>query len=144
MKSSRSDIVLCLFTLLVVAGCASTKVTNRDPLVYGQLPRPDHIWVYDFVATPADVPADSALAGQHSPHPTPQTDEQIAAGRKAGAEIAAELVKEIQAMGLPAARATAQTKPQLNDLLIKGYLLSINQGDAVERVAIGFGGVRRS
>jgi hypothetical protein len=139
MKKLLSHVVLCFFTLLVVAGCASTKVTSEQKYTGGNLPRPDHIWVYDFVATGADVPADSALAGQHSPHPTPQTEEQIAAGRKAGAEIAVELVKQIQAMGLPAVRSTAETKPGLNDLLIKGYLLSIIQGDAVERVAIGFG-----
>ncbi len=139
MKKSFSHVALYLLAVLIVAGCASTKVTSRQEYTGGDLPRPDHIWVYDFVATGADVPADSALAGQHSPHPTPQTDEQIAAGRKAGAEIATELVKEIVAMGLPAVRATAETKPAVNDLLIKGYLLSIHKGDAVERVAIGFG-----
>ena len=68
----------------------------------GQLPRPSNIWVYDFAATPADVPADSSLAGQYSTSPTPQTAEQIATGRKLGAEIAAQLVEEIQGMGLPA------------------------------------------
>jgi hypothetical protein len=139
MKTLRNGIVLCLLTVLVFAGCASTKVTSRQGYTGGGLPRPDHIWVYDFVATAADVPADSALAGQHSPHPTPQTDEHIADGRKAGTEIATELVKEIVAMGLPAVRATTQTSPQLNDLMIKGYLLSIHKGDAAERVAIGFG-----
>lgn len=139
MKKSRSQIVLCLFSLLLVAGCASTKVTSRQEFKGGNLPRPDHIWVYDFAATGADVPAESALAGQHSEHPTPQTSEQIAAGRKAGSEIAAELVKEILAMGLPAAHASAETKPAVNDLLIKGYLLSIDEGSAVKRFAIGFG-----
>ena len=63
MKSS-SPIVSCLFALLVVAGCASTEVTDRQRLVTEKLPRPGHIWVYDFAATPAEVPADSALAGQ--------------------------------------------------------------------------------
>ena len=51
----RSHIVLCLLALLVVAGCAKTKITSRGELVTDQLPRPAHIWVYDFAATPADV-----------------------------------------------------------------------------------------
>jgi hypothetical protein len=139
MKKSRNHIVLYLFILLVVAGCASTKVTSRQEFGDEKLPRPEHIWVYDFVATPADVPADSSLAGEHSEHPTPQTDEQIATGRKVGAEIGAELVKQIQAMGLPGARASARTKPQVNDLVIRGYLLSIDEGSAAKRFAIGFG-----
>jgi Domain of unknown function (DUF4410) len=135
----RNHIVLCLFTLLVVAGCAPTKITNRDELVTEQLPRPAHIWVYDFATTAADVPTDSALAGQHSEHSTPQTAEQIATGRKVGAEIAAQLVEKIRAMGLPAEQAVTGTTPQINDIVIRGYLLSVVEGSAEKRVAIGFG-----
>jgi hypothetical protein len=128
-----------LISLCLMIGCATTNVTNQQQLVSGKIPRPNNIWVYDFVATPADVPADSSLAGQYSAPPTPQTAEQIAEGRKVGAEIAAELVAQIQAMGMPAAQAASQTTPQINDLVIRGYLLSVNTGSADQRVAIGFG-----
>jgi hypothetical protein len=40
---------------------------------------------------------------------------------------------------LPAVRASSGTKPRINDLVIRGYLLSIDEGDATKRVAIGFG-----
>jgi len=40
---------------------------------------------------------------------------------------------------MPAEQAAAGTKPQLNDLVIRGYLLSIKEGSVAERVAIGFG-----
>ena len=136
---SHSRIVSCLFALVVVAGCASTKVTNRQILVNEKLPRPGHILVYDFVATSADVPADSALAGKVSDPSTPQTAEQVELGRQLGAQIAAQLVEEIRALGLPAERASRGTRMQVNDVMIRGYLVSIDQGSAVERVAIGFG-----
>jgi hypothetical protein len=135
----RNRIVSCLLVLVVVAGCATTKVTNRQQLVTGQLARPDHIWVYDFAATAADVPANSALAGQYSEGATSQTAEQIATGRQLGAQIAAELVEEIRDMGLPAERAAVGTRPQVNDIVIRGYLLSVEEGSAAKRVAIGFG-----
>ena len=138
MKSHRR-IVSCLFALLVIGGCASTEVADRQTLVSGKIPRPNHIWVYDFAATPGEVPADSALAGQHSAHPTPQTAEQIATGRQVGNEIAAQLVEEIRGMGLPAERASSGTRPQINDIVIRGYLLSVDEGSAAKRVAIGFG-----
>jgi hypothetical protein len=131
--------VLCLFALLVVAGCASTKIADRDELVTEQLPKPAHIWVYDFAATANNVPADSAFAGQSSEHSTAQTAEQIATGRKVGAEIAAQLVEDIRALGMPAEQAGSDTRPQINDLVIHGYLLSIVEGSAEKRVAIGFG-----
>ncbi len=138
---SYSRIVSCLFALVAVAGCASTEVTNRQILVdeKEKAPRPGHIWVHDFAATPAEIPADSALAGQQVAHATPQTPEQIATGRQVGEQIAVALVEEIRGMGLPAARASSGTKPEINDLVIRGYLLSIDEGDATKRVAVGFG-----
>ena len=139
MKTKLAIIVPCLFALLLATGCASTKVTSQEKVVTGQLPRPGNILVYDFAATAAEVPADSALAGQYSVDATPQTAGQIAAGRLLGMEIAAELVGRIHGMGMPAQRASAETKPQLNDLVIRGYLISINEGSATKRVTIGFG-----
>jgi len=43
-------------------------------------------------------------------------------------------------MGLPATNASAASGPQLNDVVIEGSLLSIQQGSAAERVSIGFTG----
>ena len=136
---SHSRILVCLFALVVVAGCASTKVSNRQILVNEKIPRPDHIWVYDFASTPGEVPPDSAIAGQVSEPSTLPTAEQIAAGRQAGAEVAMALVEDIRAMGLPAERASIGTKLQINDLVIRGYFLSIEEGSTAKRVAIGFG-----
>jgi uncharacterized protein DUF4410 len=132
-----ATITLCLFAMVVAAGCATTKITSQQQLVSGQLPRPNQIWVYDFVATAADVPDDSVFAGQTAD--TSQTDEQIATGRELGAEIASQLVQEIQNMGMPAARAGAGTMLQINDIVIRGYLVSVHEGSVAERVVIGFG-----
>lgn len=129
----------CLFALFVVAGCASSKITAREQVVTGKIPRPATIWVYDFAATPADLPAGSALAGHPDLDATPQTPDEIAEGKKLGHEMATELVADISALGMPAEVATAETKPQLNDLVIRGTLLSIKEGSTLKRVTIGFG-----
>ena len=63
MKSSNK-IILCLMALLMIAGCASTKITGRDEIVTGKLPRPNTIWVYEFAATPADVPTVAPIAAR--------------------------------------------------------------------------------
>jgi hypothetical protein len=131
----RSRIVLSFFALVLVAGCASTKVTERQQLETGKIPRPDHILVYDFVATPADAPAGSDVLVQSEQ----QTAEQIAAGRRLGAQIAKELVADIQGMGLPAVEATSGISPQVGDIVIRGYLVSIQEGSAAKRLVVGFG-----
>lgn len=138
MMSTRR-LIITLGACVLATGCASTKVSDRQEYTGGKIPRPAHIWVYDFAATSAEIPAGSALAGQHRQHETPQSQEQIAAGRQAGAEIAAELVRLIDEMGMPARRATSATKPAINDLVFRGYILSVDPGDATKRVAIGFG-----
>jgi hypothetical protein len=96
------------------------------------------IWIYDFTASASDVPADSAFA-QAAASVTPPTEEQAAIARELGIGIAAQLVNEIRAMGLLATVATPGIKPQINDIVIRGYLVSIEQGSAAKRMTIGFG-----
>jgi hypothetical protein len=139
MKKTFKLMFIILTSLYLSTGCASTKVTDRQTLVTEKLPRPDHILVYDFVATPADIPADSSLYGKHDEHPTPQTAEQIEAGRKLGNAMAEQLVEQIRAMGMPAERASHQAKPKINDIVIRGYLISIDEGDYDKRFVVGFG-----
>jgi len=139
MENIFKLIPIVLISLCLTIGCASTKITDHQVLVNEKLPRPDKILVYDFVATPADVPADSTIAGQYAEHPTPQTAEQIDAGRKAGAEIASQLVEQILEMGMPVEQGSLQTTPQVNDIVIRGYLLSIDEGSSDKRIMVGFG-----
>lgn len=136
--TARCGLTAYLFALVVVTGCASTKVSTQ-PATFGQLPRPNHILVYDFISTPADLPPDSSMAGQFVEPSTPLTPDDIAAGRELGAEMAVKLVSAIQDMGMPAERANSQTMVYLNDIVLRGYLLSINKGSEAERLAIGFG-----
>ena len=117
-----SRISVCLFVVVTIVGCASTSnVTARHEYKGGKIARPDHILVYDF-APPRNVPAESASAVQ-----------------SAGAEITKALVEDIRGMGLPAKRVSNKTAPQIGDLVLKGRLISIDEGDTTNRIAIGFG-----
>ena len=128
----------CLFALVLITGCASTKITNSEQLVTGFIPKPGTIWVYDFAATASDVPANSALAGEDL-DTTPQTPEEISEGKQLGYQIAAQLVTQINAMGMHAAQASTLSQPQVNDIVLRGYLLSVKQGSTAARVLVGFG-----
>jgi Domain of unknown function (DUF4410) len=139
---SISRIVLCLLALFVVAGCASTNVTQQTPMSNPTLAKPNQIWVYNFIANPADMPADSSIAGSVSAPSTPPTREQIEQGRTLGASIAQDLVVDINAMGLSAVQAGPGSSPQVGDGVIRGYIVSVQgggAGSAVKRFVIGFG-----
>jgi hypothetical protein len=69
--------IFAVVAMMVASGCATKKIETQ-PLVSESLPRPNQILVYDFVATPDEVPADSTIAREFSIEPTRQTAEQIA------------------------------------------------------------------
>ena len=58
---TRSRAISIFFALAVLSGCASTNVTQQTPVVSPGLARPNQIWVYDFIADPAKIPADSSI-----------------------------------------------------------------------------------
>ena len=131
-----------LFAVTMLVGCASTNVTQQTPLTAPGLARPNQIWVYDFVATSSDMPADSSLAAQVGAPSTPPTAEEIETARKYGAMIAQQLVVDIQNMGMPAIEAGPGSSPQVGDGVIRGYIVSTEGGGAgnmVKRMVVGFG-----
>jgi hypothetical protein len=138
MRSSNR-IALYLLASITLVGCAKTSVTEQTPMSSPGLGRPDRILVYNFVADPADMPADSSIGGAVSAPPTPPTAEQLATGRQLGALIAGHLVADIQAMGLSAVQVGPGSSPQVGDGVLRGYLISAQGGGAVKRFIIGFG-----
>jgi hypothetical protein len=123
---------------LIVWGCSSTEVTERQRYQGEKLARPDRILVDDFTGNPADVPPESPFAAQLA-GTIPPTSKQREVGRKLGAQIAKQLVADLQALGLPAVPAAGQPAPQVDDIVLRGYFVSIDEGSAGKRVLVGFG-----
>jgi Domain of unknown function (DUF4410) len=127
-----------LFALAVLAGCASTNIAERETYEGEKLARPDRIIVHDFTANPAEVPPYSAFAAQMAgvSQPTPQ---QIEIARELGAEVAKRLVADLRSMGLPAVLAAGQPAPRPDDIVLRGYFVSVDEGRVGRRVLVGFG-----
>jgi len=128
---------LLLLALAGAAGCAQTTVVEQQGYQGPRLARPDRIIVYDFAASAADLPPGYNVAVA-APN-LPQTPDERSLGQKLGAEIAKDLVSELQAAGLPAVQATPQNPPRLGDITIVGYFVSIDSGNIAKRIALGFG-----
>ncbi len=129
-----------ILALSIAAGCASTKVTERDSRMGTEaIARPETIYVYPFASTHADVPSWSAAAILYAAPSEPQTADELAAGRQLGALVARELVAEISEMGLAASEASSGTSPKVNDLMITGYFEAVEEGSTAKRVLLGFG-----
>jgi len=134
------SLIIAFIALALVVACASTKVTERqsDMQPGEKLARPQHIIVNNFSATPEDVQPDSAIAAQVASQ-KPPTAKEIEVGDKLGESVARNLVGEIKKMGLPAVLASEVPTPDLGDIVIHGYFVTVDTGSAVERIALGFG-----
>jgi len=139
MRSSTSRAVIAVAGLaaLALCACSSTTVTDRDPYQGKRLARPDRILVYDFAATAAELPEWSEARDRYAARDQARTDEEIAAGRRLGSQVAADLVAKIRAMGLPAVAAAGQPAARLGDIALVGYLESIEAGGATIGVGRG-------
>jgi hypothetical protein len=134
-------ILTFLLTMIMASGCATKKVES-ERLVEEELPRPAEILVYDFAATPAEVPADSVVTREIPVDTTAsQTAEDCAVGQDLGFQIATQLAAHLRETGLPAKRVAIGTRPptDTNVMVIRGYLISVREGSAARRVIIGFG-----
>jgi len=140
MRPNAYPIVPCLLAVILSGGCASiTSTAQPTQLGREKIAKPSRIIVHDFAATEADIPIWSVSAEKYTSPSTPPTAEQIQTGRKLGRQIAKEVVAQINAMGLTAVETAGNPGPRHGDIVIVGYLESMNEGSAVDRVVLGFG-----
>jgi len=140
MKYFQKLIASFLGVGLLLGGCASSEITQRQSYAAQELlPRPGRIIVYDFKASPRDLPSTSALTGYYRQRQTPQTAREVQMGRQLGANVGHRLVQNILKMGMSAQRAGFGPAPQIGDVLITGVFYSIEKGSRAKRVIIGFG-----
>lgn len=129
--------------LLIVApvalACGGIQVLERNEYEGPRIPRPGRIIVYDFAATPADLPTWSEAHEKHGGAPGEADAATLKLGRQLGSELAGELVAEIRDMGLPAVRAQGQRDPEVDDIVLIGYFATVDPGSSVKRVVLGFG-----
>ena len=120
--------------LAAAAGCAPTNVKQQSTdMTATQLPRPALVLVYDFAVSPDEVQLDTGLSADIM---------QKYQEHKVADALAEELVKKIRSCGLWAERGFGYPHGNSKDLMIKGQLLSIDEGNRTERVAIGLGAGR--
>ena len=126
---------------LLVTGCASTgtRAERRYIEAGEQLPKPGRIIVYDFAVSPSDLHADSEFARSFSARETPLSPNEQRLGRNLAARISERLVQEILALRMPAERAGSGRPAGLNDIIIRGEFVSIDEGSRIKRMVIGFG-----
>jgi hypothetical protein len=101
--------------------------------------RPDRVLVYDFASAASDLPPDSALAQLQQERAAPQSEKELALGRRLGELTAAYLVDALSKAGVPAINGSTGVLPRVGDGVIRGEFVTIDEGSRTKRMLIGFG-----
>ena len=129
---------LAVLTAVYMVGCAGGSTTPVQQYTGNEpLPRPPVLLVYDFAVDAHDVVVD--VFGPNFMHERPPPSEHLETGKAVAKELSEQLVTKLAERGITAKRATASSHVPLHALVVKGQLVSINEGDAMGRVTIGFG-----
>jgi hypothetical protein len=109
---------------------------SEPPTLLG---KPARIAVYDFAVDAGDVsPNNAPLSRLARLVGSSQSADQQKVGRSVASTLASELAESLKNLGLPVERATAQ--PVANGTLaVEGQFVTIDEGNRLQRVAIGFG-----
>jgi len=135
--------IMGLAALLAFSGCAPTQV-NIVSKYGGPVPRPSNVLVYNFAVSPDEVQLDQGISVkiQDMINKTPRTKEEKAVGHAVAEALAKNLVKELNAIGVPAMRAYGRPSTMGNAIEIEGQFFSVDEGNRTERVVIGLGAGR--
>jgi hypothetical protein len=139
--------LILLAAVTVLAGCAGASITpgSGSPQVSSvpvtQAARPAEIVVSDFTFAPSAVHEGTAplqrLSRAFSSQSQNQDKSEI--GSETAKAISEELTKKLQALGFTVVRQPAGTPIADNALVIDGQFTSIDEGNRLRRLVIGFG-----
>ena len=137
--------VAAIAGLALLAACTSTQ--SQVETGGAMLPKPQVVIVDTFAASPDEVQLDEGLSTEveqaiEADRGTSRTEQELQSGHRVVDAIADKLVVEIQDMGLSAQRGSAVPAGVQNAVLIKGQLVSIDEGNRTERLIIGLGAGR--
>jgi hypothetical protein len=132
--------VLVALALTAMAACARTSVENLNERAVG-LPRPELVVVHDFAVTPGDVALDGAVGQRliQVVRETPASEQELKIGREVARIVSDNLVTEIYKLRIPTVPAATATPIAGPTLVVDGQFLSVDQGNRMQRMVIGFG-----
>lgn len=141
MKKS-THVVATLLLMVSLGGCAQTVVQPRyEQRSTASVVRPSQVLVYDFAITDTDVRENKGLLATvgNSLSSTTKNDRELAIAQKVQNRMGEDLVVGIRKLGLPAQRAARGTVLPANAVAVTGVFLMVDEGDRLQRTALGFG-----
>ena len=138
----RARNILCSWVAVLLAGfiaaCGQTGIRKVALTAETNLPRPSRILVYDFAVSEQEVKEYQGIMRQQPTIKDAPERERLIAQEVKDA-LAEELMGALRPLGFTVERVNRGAKPTGNDLLIDGQFLTVDEGNPLHRLVVGFG-----
>jgi Domain of unknown function (DUF4410) len=121
-----------------VAACSQTGIRRATLTPAANLPRPDRILVYDFAVSQQEVKEYQGIMRQQPTIKDAAERERLLAQEVKNA-LAEETVDHLKPLGFVVERVARGTRATGNDLVIDGQFLTVDEGNPLHRLVVGFG-----
>jgi Domain of unknown function (DUF4410) len=121
-----------------VAACSQTGIRKTALTSETNLPRPSRIVVYDFAVSEEEVKEYQGIMRQQPAIKDPAERERLLAQEVKDA-LAGELVDGLKSLGFVVERVQRGTRATGNEMVIDGQFLTVDEGNPLHRLVIGFG-----
>jgi hypothetical protein len=132
------QVLSCALALFFISACGQAGVRNMKVTQDQNLPRPSRILVADFAVSEREVKEYQGIMRQQPTIKDPAERERQLATEVKDA-LAGEVVDGLRALGFAVERVSRGTQATGNDLLIDGYFFTVDEGNPLHRLVIGFG-----
>ena len=139
-RSALRALSALAFCAVLLTGCAG-GVTNVSAFPAATQVRPETIYVYAFESTPEQVKLDGGLLQKVKTQfdGASATKKQADDALEVREQVADEIVKQLQSMGLRAVRADSPAPTDRNILIVQGSFDTIDAGNRRRRMLVGLG-----
>jgi hypothetical protein len=129
--------VYLAFASFCLVACGQTGVRDFKVTQERKLPKPSRILVYDFAVSEREVfEYQGIMRQQPSVKDAKERERQLAQEVKDA--LAEEVAEGLRKMGFIVERVSRGTAATGNDLLIDGQFLTVDEGNPLRRLVIGF------
>jgi hypothetical protein len=122
----------------MLAACGQTGVRKPTSAPETDLPRPGRILVYDFAVSEQEVKEYQGIMRQKPAIKDAAERERLLAQEVKDA-LADEVVAALRPLGFVVERVPRGTRVANRDLLIDGKFLTVDEGNPLQRLVVGFG-----
>ena len=126
--------LLCCF----VAACGQTGIRRAALVPETNLARPKRILLYDFAVSEQEVKEYQGIMRQQ-PNIKDASERERLLAKDVKDALAEEVVDGLKPLGFVIERVGRETKATGSDLVVDGQLLTIDEGNPLRRLVVGFG-----